>query len=98
MDKVHILNTVPLEEAELKKITASDPRVEVLYGTEEVVAELGIPPASFVFGRSVRTGVLSPEEASRTLDSLLAHTEVIFAWRLPRTGDSACPDGLARAV
>ena len=84
MEKFHILVAVPLEEADLQKIATIDPRVEVEYAMEEVRAELGIKP-NFVslWSRSMLECELTREEASETLNRMLAHTEVIFGWRLP---------------
>ncbi len=90
MDKLHVLITVPLKEAEVKRIAAVSPRVEVVLAVEEVRAELGIPVEAVPMGRS-RQQAISPEEASRALDRMLAHTEVIFGWRLPKNLLSRAP-------
>ncbi len=84
MEKVHILITIPLEEAYVDRIAAVDSRVEVTYAMEEVRAELGITPTSAIpMGRPMWQWELTPKEASERLDRMLAQTEVIFGWRLP---------------
>jgi len=84
MEKLHILVTAPLEEADVERIAAVDPRVKVTYAMEKVRAELGLTPTQALpYGRPMWQRELTPEEASKALDRMLADTEVIFGWRLP---------------
>lgn len=92
MEKLHILITGPLREAHIDKIAAVDPRVEVTYAMEEVRAELGLIPTSPIsLSRPMWQRELTPEQASKALDRMLAHTEVIFGWRFPRNLPSRAP-------
>ncbi len=80
MEKIHVLLTVPLQEAEIQKIQAVDPRLDVAYAMEEVLAELGLRRDTMSsLKTSARQRDVSPTEASRALDGLLAQTDVIFA-------------------
>ena len=92
MEKLHVLVTAALTEADLDKIAAVDSKVEVTYAVEEVRVERGIltthaPP----WGRPMGQRQLTPEEATETLGRILAHTEVILGWRLPKNVISRAP-------
>jgi phosphoglycerate dehydrogenase-like enzyme len=92
MDKVHVLIAIPsLKKAYLEKIAAVDPRVEVTYATEELLAELGMTNFPALPAGYPAEPQLTPEEAARRLDRILAHTEVIFSMRLPRNLLSRAP-------
>lgn len=92
MEKLHVLLTVPLQEAEIQMIEAVDPRLDVAYAMEEVLAELGLPRTTMSsLMKSARQRDIPPTEASRALDGMLTHTEVIFGWRLPRKVRSRAP-------
>ncbi len=92
MEKLHVLLTVPLQETDIQKIEAVDPRVDVTYALEEVRAELGIPRTAMSSLRnSARQRDLPPGQASQALDEMLTQTEVIFGWRLPRNVLSRSP-------
>ena len=92
MEKLHVLITTPLSEADVDRIASVDPRAEVTYAVEEVRAERGIaatqaPP----WGRPMGQRQLTQKEASKVLDRILTHTEVIFGWRLPQNLLSRAP-------
>jgi len=92
MEKLHVLITASLSEADVDRITAVDPAVEVIYAVEEVRAELGIAATQAVpWGRPMGQRELTRQEASEALDRMLGHTEVIFGWRLPLNLISRAP-------
>lgn len=92
MEKIHVLVTAPLTEADLGMIAAVDPRVEIMDGVEEVRVERGILAThSIPWGRPLGRRELTPEAASEALDRILEHVEVIFGWRLPRDLLSRAP-------
>ena len=85
MEKLRILLTLPLPEEDIRELETFDPRVEVIYAMEEVRAELSISrtsQASLI--HSARQRDISPQEAAAFLDKMLAQTDVIFGWRLPK--------------
>ena len=84
MEKLHGLITAPLHEVEVERIAAVNSMVEVTYAMEEVRAELDITPESAIpLGRPMWQRELTRADASKALDSMLAHTEVMLSWRLP---------------
>jgi len=84
IEKLHVLITAPLHEVEVERIAAVNSMVEVTYAMEEVRAELGITPESAIpLGRPMWQRELTRADASKALDSMLAHTEVMLSWRLP---------------
>jgi glyoxylate/hydroxypyruvate reductase len=84
MDKIHVLVTVPLQETDIRKIEAIDPRIAVTYAMEEVRCERGLPRnAIAALINSARQQDIPAAEASRLLDEMLSLTQVIFTWRLP---------------
>jgi D-2-hydroxyacid dehydrogenase (NADP+) len=86
MDKVHVLVTVPfLGEENLKKIEAIDPSVKVTFAIEEIRAELGIIHSSVLPLSYTEKLKFTAQEATARLDSILADTDVIFSWLLPRS-------------
>jgi len=92
MDKIHVLVTAPLSEADMDKIAAVDPGIEVIYAVEEVRAERGIVVEHAIpWGRPVGQREITREEASEALDRMLQHAEVIFGWRLPQNVLSRAP-------
>ena len=65
MEKFHILITAPLEEADLERIAAVDPKVEVTYAMEEVLTELGITHVRAIgWGRPLWQRSIPPREAN----------------------------------
>lgn len=92
MEKLHVLITASLSEADVDRIAAVGPGVEVIYAVEEVRAELGIAATQAVpWGRPMGQRELTHQEASEALDRMLGHTEVIFGWRLPLNLISRAP-------
>ncbi len=85
MEKVHVLVCVPLEETDLAKIRAVDPRLEVTYAVQQVQAESGQNPfMKFPLDHPIVQPELTPREASEALDRMLVNTEIIYGWRIPR--------------
>ncbi len=86
MQKVRVLIGAPLTQDNIKAIAQVDPGLEVVDAVELVKSELGLTGKG-VIAPWMQAGAatpLPPEEASRKLDQMLADTEVILGWRLPR--------------
>ncbi|MFC1872575.1 D-2-hydroxyacid dehydrogenase [Chloroflexota bacterium] len=76
--------SVPLQETDIQMIEAVDPRVQVTYAMEEVRTELGVLRTAMPsLLHSTRQREITPKQATKALDGILADTDVIFGWRLP---------------
>jgi phosphoglycerate dehydrogenase-like enzyme len=92
MEKVYVLIGMPLDEEDLAKIGAVDPRVEVQYAVEELGTEVGRDPFSlFPLDNPISQRELTPEEAGAALDGMLVDTEVIFSWTVPLNVSARAP-------
>lgn len=85
MEPLHVMIGMPVDADDLARIRAVDPRIEVQYAVEEIGAEAGRDPFSlFPLENPVRRQVVAFEEARAALDEMLADTEVLFGWTVPR--------------
>lgn len=86
MQKIRVLISAPLTQDNIKAIAQVDPGFEVVDAADLVKSELGLTAKGSVPPWLPPSGKrLSPsEQASQKLDQLLAETEVMLAWRLPR--------------
>jgi phosphoglycerate dehydrogenase-like enzyme len=84
MQKLKVLITAPLTQGNLQAIAQMDPRLEVVDVIDLVKSDLGLTgKATVPWAPTTAVMSLSPEEASRKLDELLAAAEIILGWRLP---------------